>query len=422
MFLRFTRFAKRFGPGIVTGASDDDPSGIATYSQAGALFGFGTLWMCVVTIPLMISVQEMAARISLVTGRGLIANMLKKYSRPLIASIMGLLIIANVVNLGADLGMMAASAQLLVPVPFFLLVIFFTLVTLGLQIFTTYGVYAQYLKWLAFSLLAYVIVGGIVHVNWSQAFSQTIFPSFQGSKDYWLMFVAILGTTISPYLYFWEANQTVEEEMMNHHLTSTRRKQSEKNLRQDMPAMRADVSIGMIASNVVAWFIMLTAAVVLHSAGITNITSADQAARVLAPLAGPFSSWIFALGIVGTGLLTIPILSGGIAYAVSEFFHQAEGLSKTWREAHVFYAVAVAATLVGLCMNVLGVNPVRALIASAVCNAVIAAPILFLILRMSNDKKMMGNHVNGVWSNVFGWITLIAMAGSSIAWVVATYF
>ncbi len=416
MFSQFRAYARRFGPGIVTGASDDDPAGIATYSQAGVLFGLSTLWMCLVTIPLMISVQEMSARISLVTGRGLVANMLSRYSRRCVTVMVVLLAFANVINLGADLGMMAAAAKLIIPLPFFTLLIAFTLLTLLLQLLAGYRVYAKYLKWLTLSLLAYIIVAAYVRIQWSEALLYTLVPTFHSSKDYWLMFVAILGTTISHYLYFWEANQTVEEEKAHHH-AHTKSSSSQALLVQDITAMRADVSIGMIASNVVAWFIILTAGVVLYGAGITNIVSADQAAGALAPLAGQYASLLFVIGIVGTGLLTLPILSGGVAYAVSELFHQTEGLGKSWHKAPVFYLTMVIATLIGLGMNAFGINPVRALIISSVGNAIIAAPILYIILRIGNDQKIMGKQVNGFWSNLFGTVTCLVMGGSSLVWL-----
>lgn len=422
MFARLHKWTERFGPGVVTGASDDDPSGIATYSQAGAVGGFAFLWTCLYTIPLLIVVQEMCARIALVTGKGLLANMLARHSRRLVGCMVILLVVANTINLGADIGMMAASAKLLVPVPTWSLLIVFTVITIWLQVWVKYPVFAKYLKWLTLSLLAYVLVGGIISVPWSQATLATILPSFAWKKDYWLMIVALLGTTVSPYLYFWQADQVIEEEMEHHHMSKQHPRETESVLKRSLPRMRVDVVVGMILSNLVAWFIIMTAGAVLHTHGILDITSADQAARVLEPLAGRWASMLFAVGIIGTGLLAVPILSGSAAYALNEFFGLDGSLSKTWKQSQTFYEMIIVITVLGVLMNVFRINPVQALIWAAVCNAIIAAPMLYFILNMGSDKTIMGHHINSRLSNIVGWFTFACMAGSALLWVIFSVF
>ena len=406
------------GPGLVTGASDDDPSGIATYSQAGAAFGLSLLWSSVLTLPLLIAVQEMCARIALVTGKGLLANIQARFSRPVVGMVVLLLVTANTLNLGADIGMMAASARLIVPLPNWLLLMVFTAMTLVMQICIPYATYAKYLKWLTLSLLAYILVGNSLTIDWGQVFTFTFIPHIQWSKEYWLMFVALLGTTISPYLYFWQTNQTVEEERLRAHIRPAHLRQPMSLLRKDIPLMRGDVTAGMIISNMVAWFIILTAGLVLHTNGIFEITSADQAARVLAPFAGQWASLIFAVGIIGTGLLAVPVLSASAAYALSEFLGVEGGLSQTWKESSTFYGMIIFVTFLGLGINIFSTNPVRALIISAVCNALIAAPILFCIIRIGSDKVLMKTYVNQTLSKVLGWTTFFVMGGSALTWFV----
>ncbi len=418
----FRRTLKIIGPGFITGAADDDPSGIATYTQAGASLGYHALWTALFSLPFMIVVQEMCARIGIVTGRGLGANMRCRFPYGVVLLLVSLLFAANTLNLGADLGMMAAATKLVVPLPFPFLVVCMALVTLILQIFTTYRTYAKYLKWLTLSLFAYVLVAFVINdVTWSTAVWSTFVPANFLEKDTLMMLVAILGTTISPYLFFWQASEEVEEQWGNGHmpakLTPTLRTRIAKRLR----IMRPDVWRGMVFSNVIAWFIMLVGAAQFQPMGKLTILSADQAARVLEPLAGQFASLIFALGILGTGLLTVPVLSASAAYAICELLEIPEGLSKKWYQAQAFYCLITVSTLIGLAGNFIGINPVRALIYSAIMNALIAPPLLIAIVYLANDKTIMGKHVSSRWVHGLGWSTVAIMISAPLLWVYATW-
>lgn len=409
MAKKWSHFFSKFGPGFVTGASDDDPSGIATYAQAGAGFGFGALWIMLFSLPFMIAVQEMAGRVALVTGRGLVPAFRARLPRLAVFGIVSLLVLANAINIGADLGMMASALNRFLPVPFWMLLLTMTVFTLALQIFLPYRVYARYLKWLTLSLFAYVAVAFFVHIDWVAALRATVIPSFPLQKEYLLILVALLGTTISPYLSFWQAGQEIEEEVSDGHLVSMNRKPSDFRPRH-LRAMRLDVGSGMFFSNTIAWFIILTTGVVLFRLGGVEITSADQAARVLEPLVGQFASSLFALGVIGTGLLAVPVLSGTAAYAVSEVSRFREGLSRQWSTALGFYGVIVLVTLVGVGVNVFGINPVRLLIYAAIANAIIAPPVIVALLLVASDERVMGSHRNTFLSNCFGWGTVALMA------------
>jgi len=416
MFTHAKHELDKLGPGVVTGAADDDPSGIATYSQAGAQYGYTTLWCVFFTIPLMIAVQEMCARIALVTKKGLVANLRSKYGRPLVIAVVLLLLIANTVNLGADLGMMASATQLLWPVSFVGALITIALFTLLLQIFTSYRTYAKYLKWLTLSLFAYVLVAFSVHVDWVQAFTSTLVPHIRWTRDYLMLFVGLLGTTISPYLFFWQANQEVEEDGDGGKMY----RNCGDCVKDKIRAMRFDVNTGMVFSNIMSWFIILATAAVLFSAGGTVIQSADEAARVLRPIAGSFASVLFTIGIIGTGLLAVPIFSSTAAYALTELFGMKEGLSSKWNQAKIFYGIVIVSTVVGGLMNVLGISPVRALIYAAVVNGIAAPPLIYFIMRLGSDKKIMGEHANKKWSLIFGWLAFGFMAAAVLVWAVVS--
>jgi NRAMP (natural resistance-associated macrophage protein)-like metal ion transporter len=402
-------FFRSLGPGLVTGASDDDPSGIATYTQAGVGFGFATLWIALFTTPLMIAVQEMCARIGLVAKTGLTSVFLRKFPRWLVMIALLLLAGANVFNIGADLSMMASSAKLLIPLPIGVWLVFFTVLTLCCQIFIPYRIYARYLKWLTMSLLAYIFVALVIHLPWAEVWLATWMPQFIPGKTFTLMVIAILGTTLSPYLYFWQANQEVEERREH-----KRRAGEPETAMRDM---RSDVTSGMAFSNVVFWFIVATTAVVLRPAGIFEISTADQAARVLAPLVGHGAFLLFTLGILGTGLLTVPILAGSLAYALSELFGWQGSLAKTWRESPKFYAAIVGFTLLGGILNLLHIPPVRALIYSAIANAVVAPPLLGALLIVANDRKILGKWTNGRWANLGGMISFLVMSAATFLWM-----
>lgn len=410
MFERVKRFMKILGPGLVTGASDDDPSGVATYSQGGAQFGFAPLWLAFWTLPLLMVIQEMCGRVAIVTRKGLIQNLRTRIPAPVLWGLIALLAIANGANAGADLGMMAASAKLIVPqIPIYAWLTVITALTLGMQIFLSYRTYAQYLKWLTVSLFAYILVAFIVQVPWMTAFQRTLIPSTLPSREFVLFIIAFLGTTISPYLYFWQANQENEERKA---LETTL-----PSLPRRLRNMVWDVCYGMTFSNTVAWFIIVTGAVVLGSAHGQAIETADQAARLLEPLAGRFASYVFALGTLATGLLAVPVLTSVIAYAICEALGRTGGLSKTWREAKLFYGIVVLLTLLGILINFLPYSPVRLLILSAIGNAIVAPPLLAAIVWLGN-APIMRQYKNGVWSNALGALTVAIM---SIASVVGIY-
>lgn len=419
MFVHRKNFFRRLGPGLVTGASDDDPSGIATYAQAGAGFSFSVLWTALFSLPFMLAVQEMAARLAMVSGRGLVRNMRLRLPRACTIFLVALLIIANTINLGADLGMMASSARLFLPLPFPILLILFTLATVGLQIFLPYRVYARYLKWLTLSLFAYVAVGLVISIDLRVAIASTIFPSWHWNKEYAMILVALFGTTISPYLLFWQADQEVEEEIKDGRVSDGMGKKHPRIAKRDIHWMRYDVLVGMVFSNVIAWFIILVAATLLSQNGGVTLTGADHAARMLMPVAGPFAGWLFALGVIGAGLLTVPILSSTAAYACIEVMDVDGGLSKTWNQARGFYGVILLLTLLGLMMNFIGIDPIRALIYAAVANGVVAPPILVALISLCNDRVLLGRWVNRFWSNLLGYVIVLIMTALPIAWLYA---
>jgi NRAMP (natural resistance-associated macrophage protein)-like metal ion transporter len=409
-------YLKVLGPGLITGASGDDPSGIGTYSQTGAQFGYIQLWTALFTFPLQAAIQEICARIALQTGRGLAANIRKYYPKPILYFYISLLFIANTISLGADLGAMAASAQLLFGLPVLLWLAGMTILTALLEIFIPYKQYAKVLRVLTLTLFAYVIGAFFTSQDWGQALRSTIIPTFHFDRQYLFNLVAILGTTITPYLFFWQANQEVEEEIDEGKTTETQRKGVSK---IELKWMRTDVISGSFFSNIVFWFIVVTTASALNQHGITNIDSAPKAAEALRPLAGDFAYILFAGGIIGTGLLAVPILAGSAAYAVSETFKFREGLSLKLREAPAFYAVIALATFVGAAINLIGINPISALYYAAVLNGIVAPMLLFMIMLISNNRKIMQNKTNGRVSNILGWIATIAIGLAAIALLIS---
>lgn len=410
---RLRKFFSSLGPGFISGASDDDPSGIATYSQTGAMFGFSQLWTALFSFPLMSTVQEMCGRIGLVTGMGLAGVIRKHYSKRLLYFAVSLLFIANTINIGANLGAMAAATRLLIDVPFAILVILFAAVTIFLEVFLSYKTYAKYLKYLTLSLFAYIATAFIVKVDWLDVFVGTTVPHIKFNKDYIVNIIAIFGTTISPYLFFWQANQEVEEKNAHKRLRMTG-KGAPKITPKDISRLRTDTLIGMFFSNIVMWFIIITVGATLFPNGVRVIESAEQAASSLRPFAGDAAFLLFALGIIGTGLLAVPVLSGSASYAVSEMLDWKAGLDLKWKRAKGFYGVICIAILVGLIINFIGINPIQMLYYTAVINGVIAPPLLFVILKIANNKKVMGDHVNGNFSNVFGMITALLMTFLSL--------
>jgi NRAMP (natural resistance-associated macrophage protein)-like metal ion transporter len=392
----------KLGPGFVTGASDDDPSGIATYSQTGAIFGYTQLWTALYTLPFMYTIQEICGRIGLVTGKGLAGVIKRHYSKKILFISVGLLAVANTVNIGANLGAMAESLGLLIPIPFVILLLIVTFGTLALEIFVPYKTYSKYLKYLAFVLLAYVATFFIVDQNWSEIIKSTLIPQITLSKEYFLNIVAILGTTISPYLFFWQASQEVEEEVEGKVIAQMGQGTPQIH-KSDIRKLRVDTGVGMFLSNLVMFFIIATTASTLYAGGVNHITSAAQAASALKPLAGDFAFLLFAIGIVGIGLLSVPVLAGSVAYATSEAFGWKEGLYRKFGKAKAFYLVIIIATLVGMFINVSPINPFELLYYTAVLNGICAPILMVMLMLIGNNQKVMGKFVNSRKTNIVGW-------------------
>lgn len=403
---------KKLGPGLITGAADDDPSGIATYSQGGAQFGFAIGWTILVTFPLMIGIQLASARIGRITGKGLTENFARFCPRWLVLALVALLVVANVINLGADLNAMGDAAGMLAGGGKAIFAIGLGLVSLLLQVFLPYARYVKILKWLTLTLLAYIGVGFAAHVDWGQALKGTLLPKPTWSKDYATTIVAILGTTISPYLFFWQAAQEVEE---------IGRVQADKPLRiapeqakRHLKRLRVDTVVGMGFSNLIAFFMIVATAATLHAKGITHIETTSQAAQALEPIAGKFAFLLFALGILGTGLLALPVLAGSAAYAVASLLHVRKGLDQPPAAAKSFYAILVVAMAIGVGISASGINPIKALYWSAVINAVISVPIMVAVMVAASHRKIVGDYVlPPVW-RVLGWLATAAMAAATV--------
>jgi Mn2+/Fe2+ NRAMP family transporter len=413
------RLLQLLGPGLITGASDDDPSGIATYSQAGAQFGFALGWTMLLTFPLMAAVQEISARIGRTTGRGLAGNVERVYPAPVLYFLVALVFLANTINIGANLGAMGDALGLLIGGPRLLFVAMFAAICLVMQIFMQYTRYAAVLKWLTLVLFAYVATLFVVNVPWTEVAKGVLLPALQDDGQYWQTIVALLGTTISPYLFFWQASQEVEDihEIPRRQPLIAKPRQAKGALAR----IHLDTLAGMALSNLVALAIIVTVAATLHRAGITRIESSAQAAEALKPIAGEFAFALFTAGIIGTGLLSVPVLAGSAAYALGEALHWKVGLARQPTEAKAFYAAIAVATLLGLGLNLLNVNPIKALFWSAVINGVVASPIIVSMMLMSSSEQVMGKFkVSGpVW--YLGWATAGAMALSVVVMVVTQF-
>ncbi len=416
---RFSRFLRIIGPGLITGAADDDPSGIATYSQTGTQFGFGMLWTVVFLYPLMSAVQEACGRIGAVTGKGMAAVVRDNYSKKILFPVVLLVVIANTINIGSDIGAMAEAMSLIVPLPFLHLTLIFTIIMLSLELFLSYRIYARILKWLALALLAYPITAIISANNWPEIIRSTVIPHIQFEFGFFFILTGVLGTTISPYLFFWQASEEVEEEIKDKRLSANSGlppRISNKFLR----ALKIDTLFGMLFSQLVMLSIIITTASVLNANGVTNIETAADAAKALEPLvstfpnAGLMAKSIFAIGVVGVGLLAVPVLAGSASYALSESLRWHEGLSQKINKARGFYGVIIVATLIGLSLNFVGIDPIKALVFTAVFNGVAAVPLIFLIAKVSGNEKIMGEHKNSSISTALLWLTFAAMGGSAI--------
>ncbi|MEP6964073.1 MAG: divalent metal cation transporter [Polaromonas sp.] len=404
MAKRIPSFLRHVGPGVVTGAADDDPSGIATYTQAGAQFGTGLLWTVFLSLPFMIAIQLVSARIGRVTGKGVAANLREHTPRSFLMTMVGLLVIANTINIAADIAAMGEALQLVVGGGKHFHAMAFGVVTVLLQVFVPYRKLAPILKWLTLFLFAYVIAVFLVHVPWGRVLHDLVIPKLQWTSGYWMMIVALLGTTISPYLFFWQASQEVEELRLKGGDRGT-----EAQIRRDLRRVKRDTYFGMFFSNAIAFFIMVLGAVVLYAAGVHDVTSAAQAAQALRPLAGDFAFALFAGGIIATGLLAVPVLASSSAYAVAEAFGWADGLERRWFEARHFYAVIVLGTLVGTGMDFTPIDPMKALYWSAVINGVVAVPIMAGMMLLASKKAVMGRFTSGLKTTWFGWGGVVVM-------------
>ena len=408
---RYSKFFKFLGPGLITGAADDDPSGIATYSQAGASYGFGQLWSIALCLPLMIAVQETCARIGSVTGKGLVKVTSEIYSKKILYAVVSLVVIANVINIGADIAAVGAALNLLIPLSVFTLSSIFTLVVLLLEIVVGYHAYAKFLKFLALSLLAYVATAFIVGPDWGEVFRSLVIPKITWEANYWYVLVALLGTTISPYMFFWQATEEVEEQKYAIKAGIPKR---------SLKVIRRDNTLGMTISQIGSLFMIITTAVVLHSNGVTEIGTAADAAKVLEPLvsgfpdAGLYAKILFTLGIIGMGLLGIPVLAGSVSYAISDTRNWPQGLDFKFAQAKQFYVVIILATGAGWIMNAIGIDPMKALVFAAVINGLVSIPLIFLISRISKNSEVMGIHTGGPLSRTMLMLTFFVTLAAGL--------
>ncbi len=415
--LKISKFFKILGPGVVTGAADDDPSGIATYSQTGAQFGYGQLWTAVFMLPFQMGVQEASARIGAVTGKGIAAVVKKHYSKKILYTVVVLVLVANTINIGADIGAMAAAASLIIPVNFVILTLIFTVSMLLLEIFTSYKIYSKILKWLCLSLFAYPVTVFIVSQPWGTLLKATFVPHIELNFQFLFIIVGVLGTTISPYMFFWQASEETEEERLAHLLVKGEKPHIGWRFIHNL---RIDNFIGMFFSEIGTWSIIVVTATVLNAHGFTDIKTAADAARALEPLvstfpnAGYLAKVIFAVGIIGLGLLSVPVLAGSAAYAFTEAFNLSEGLNLKFKKAHGFYGVIIVATLIGLMINFIGINPIKALVFAAVINGVVAVPLIFIIALIARNGKIMGQYKSGWVSSLLVWLTFLAMGAAAM--------
>ena len=408
---RIPAFLRHVGPGVVTGAADDDPSGIATYSQAGARFGTGLLWTVFLTLPFMIAIQLVSARIGRQSGRGITANLRLHTPAAFVFTVVSLLLVANTINIAADIAAMGEALQLVVGGGQHFHSVVFGVVTVLLQVFVPYHRLAPMLKWLTLSLFVYVAAAFTLHIPWARVLHDLVVPQIEISSGFWLMVVAILGTTISPYLFFWQASQEVEEMRMAGIETVD---ESADVVQGALRRMRLDTVVGMVFSNGVAFFVMLTAAIALHGAGIRDIQTSAQAAQALRPLAGDFAFLLFSIGIVSTGLLAVPVLASSAAYAVAEAMGWPEGLERHWREAKGFYSIVVLATIIGTGLDFTPIDPMQALVWSAVINGVAAVPIMAAMMLLAGNPKVMGARTVRRKTRAFGWGAVLLMVGAVV--------
>jgi NRAMP (natural resistance-associated macrophage protein)-like metal ion transporter len=414
---RFKKFFRSFGPGIVTGAADDDPSGIATYSQAGAQFGYNQLWTALYMLPFLIAIQELCARIGAVTGGGISSAVKKHYSKKVLFAIVLLIVVANIINIGADINAMAAATKLIFPLNLFFLMLFFALLILTLEIFVRYKNYANILKWLCLSLIAYPLTLFLMHQPWMMILKATFIPHLEWNFQFLFIITGVLGTTISPYMFFWQASQVTEERKEAGYKKSTGKSNHNQKFIQ---IIRVDNFVGMCISEFTTWCIIVVGATVLHTNGITNINTAADAAKALEPLvqsfpnAGFVAKLIFATGIVGLGFLSVPVLAGSSAYALSSALGFPKGLDLKLSQAKFFYGVIIVSTTIGLLFNFSGISPIKLLIYSAVINGIVAVPLIFIIALIGKNEKIMGRYKSGWLSNSLVWLTFMGMGAAAV--------
>jgi len=415
VWTRARGFLRRVGPGFITGVADDDPSGVATYSIAGARYGYRMSWMSLFLIPSMVAVQEMCGRIGLVTGEGLAAVIKRHYSRRLMWFAVGLLAVANTINIGADLGIMAASLQMLFGLPSRLWLLLTAVAIIWLEIRVPYKRYSQALKWLGLSLLAYVVTAFLAKQDWGSVALATLVPHVDMDGGYLMTLVGFLGTTISPYLFFWQASEEVEEEIADQRIADFDQEPAVTPL--EIKALGADTRIGMVFSNAMTFFILITTAATLHQHGVLNIDTPQQAASSLRPLAGNLAYVLFSLGIIGIGLQSIPVLAGSVGYAMADALGIGQGLAKKFSKAVGFYSVLATATVVGFLLDLLGINTIQALYFAAIVNGVAAVPLIFIIIRMAGDVRIVKGYRTSLFHTIVGWLTFAFMAAAVVLMV-----
>lgn len=413
-------FWKSLGPGLITGAADDDPSGIATYSIAGAKFGLATLWTVIVMLPFMVVIQRMSGRIGLVSGRGLAGNMKKHYPKWILLIVTLIILLANIINIGADISAMAASIQLLVPIPAMLLCALISATIILLLIFLSYRQIAHYLKWIAIILFAYIFAALLVHEPWRQIAYRSIVPPWRWDKGYITILVAIFGTTISPYLFFWQASEAVEEKRVSQGIdmipdVQPAQKRPRFIIRNEVGRMYKDVYYGMIFSNLITFFVIMLASTTLNGHGFYNVSSVGEIAQLLRPLAGPYANALFLIGIMASGILAIPVLAGSAAYAIAEMFGWKDGFENNFGKAKQFYIVIILSTLLGLAIPALHLDPVNILYYTAVIFGAVSPFIIALVIHMANNPAIMGKNTSRLHSNILAYILLIVMSVSVIA-------
>lgn len=419
VFYRVRGWAKKLGPGFITGASDDDPSGLATYAQSGSQFGKNVFWTSVWLVPFMITVQEMAARIGMVTGEGITKSLLRKFSRSFVFLLVVLLVIANTVNISADVAGMAEAAVLVIPLPAWVIGIGLTVMMMILQVIMPYKKYVNILKWCTVTLLSYIVAMMVVSIHWRSLLFHMIVPSINiYSKTFWYMLVGIVGTTISPYLIFWQSSQEVEEDIEKGRVNIIDRRGTNA---AELKKMRQDTIFGMVFSNLIMICVMAVTAAVLDQNGGHQITSMADAARALKPLAGDLAAWLFAFGVIGTGMLAIPVLAGASAYALSEFFGKPNGLYLKWHEARFFYSVIILTTSVGLGIKFYNIGAIDFLVLAAVINGFVCPLLIVAMILVASDRLILHEHVNTRWRNVLGWGTVLFFVASIVGYLV-TYF